>query len=301
MLKHFQERSMKYRFIKNREYLFPIEKMCAVLAVGSSGYYKWKSKSVSNKLLLKEKITQQITSIYFASKQRYGSPRITFELNALGYKISRITVAKYMKELGLRSKLSRKFKVTTNSKHNYLVVENVLDRNFIVTEPSKVWVSDITYIQTKEGFLYLTTVIDLYDRKIIGWSLSNGMSTEETSLAAWKMAGKNRKIDEGLIFHSDRGVQYASKKFTKTIESYGVIRSMSRKGNCWDNAVAESFFKTLKTELIYGNKLITKEKMELEVFEYIEIWYNKKRRHSTLNYKTIEEFNNQNKIYKNVA
>ena len=292
---------MKYRFIKNPEYLFPIEKMCQVLAVGSSGYYKWKRKSVSNKLLLKEKIKQQITSIYFASKQRYGSPRITFELNALGYKISRITVAKYMKELGLRSKLSRKFKITTNSKHNYLVVENVLDRKFSVTEPSKVWVSDITYIQSKEGFLYLTTVIDLYDRKIIGWSLSNGMSTEETSLAALKMAIKNRKFDKGLIFHSDRGVQYASKKFTKTIESYGVIRSMSRKGNCWDNAVAESFFKTLKTELIYGNKLTTKEKMELEIFEYIEIWYNKKRRHSTLNYKTIEEFNDQNKIYKNVA
>jgi transposase InsO family protein len=275
--------------------------MCQVLAVGSSGYYKWKSKSISNKLLLKEKIKQQITSIYFASKQRYGSPRITFELNALGYKTSRITVSKYMRELGLRSKLSRKFKVTTNSKHNYLVVENVLGRNFIVNAPSKVWVSDITYNQTKEGFLYLTTFIDLYDRKIIGWSLSNGMSTQETSLAAWKMAIKNRKIDTGLIFHSDRGVQYASNRFTKTIESYGVIRSMSRKGNCWDNAVAESFFKSLKTELIYGNKLITKEKKELEIFEYIEIWYNKKRRHSTLNYKTIEGFNNQNKIYKNVA
>nr|WP_228460002.1 IS3 family transposase [Chryseobacterium muglaense] len=227
-------------------------------------------------------------------------PRITFELNSLGYKISRITVAKYMRELGLRSKLSRKFKVTTNSKHNYLVVENVLDRNFTVATPSEVWASDITYIQTNEGFLYLTTVIDLYDRKIVGWSLSNGMSTEETSLAAWKMAVKNRKVAKGLIFHSDRGVQYASTKFVKTIESYGVTRSMSRKGNCWDNAVAESFFKSLKTELIYGNKLISKEKMELEIFEYIEIWYNKKRRHGTLHYKTIEEFNNQNKVYQNV-
>jgi len=140
-------------------------------------------------------------------------------------------------------------------------------------------------------------VIDLYDRKIIGWSLSNGMSTEETSLAAWKMAVKNRKIGESLIFHSDRGVQYASRKFANTLEFYGVTRSMSRRGNCWDNAVAESFFKSLKTELIYGNKFIKKEKMELEI-EYIEIWYNKKRRHSTLNYQTIEEFNNQKKIIK---
>ena len=292
---------MKYTFIKNHEYLFPIEKMCKVLEVGSSGYYKWKSKSISNRTLRKNEIKQQITSIYFASKQRYGSPRITIELNALGYRISRITVAKYMRELGLRSKLSKKFKVTTDSKHNYLVVENVLDRNFIVAQPSRVWVSDITYIQTKEGFLYLTTIIDLYDRKMIGWSLSNGMNTEQTTLGAWKMAIRNRKVQAGLIFHSDRGIQYANKKFANTIESYGVIRSMSRKGNCWDNAVAESFFKSLKTELIYGNKLITKEQMELEIFEYIEIWYNKKRRHGALNYKTIEEFNNQNNIYKNVA
>lgn len=292
---------MKYTFIKNHEFLFPIEKMCKVLQVSTSGYYKWKSKPISNRILTKNEIMQKITSIYFASKQRYGSPRITIELNALGYKISRITVAKYMKELGLRSKLSKKFKVTTDSKHNYLVVENILDRGFAVDQPSKVWVSDITYIQTKEGFLYLTTIIDLYDRKIIGWSLSNGMNTEETTLAAWKMAIRNRNVQKELIFHSDRGVQYANKKFANIIESYGVIRSMSRKGNCWDNAVAESFFKSLKTELIYGNKLITKDQMELEIFEYIEIWYNKKRRHGALNYKTIEEFNNQNNIYKNVA
>lgn len=292
---------MKYEFIKNNESIFPIEKMCNVLKLSSSGYYKWKNRPSSNRLLLKEKIKEQITSIYFSSRQRYGSPRIAIELNSLGYKISRITVAKYMKELGLKSKLSKKFKVTTNSKHNYLIVENVLDRNFSVTAPSKVWVSDITYLQTKEGFLYLTTVIDLYDRKIIGWSLSNGMSTEETSLAAWKMAVKNRKTEERLIFHSDRGVQYANKKFVNTVEFYGITRSMSRKGNCWDNAVAESFFKSLKTELIYGNRLFTKEKMELEIFQYIEIWYNKKRRHSALRYQTIEEFNNQNKIYQNVA
>ena len=292
---------MKYTFIKNHEYLFTIEKMCKVLQVSTSGYYKWKSKPISNRILTKNEIKQKVTTIYFTSKQRYGSPRITIELNALGYKISRITVAKYMKELGLRSKLSKKFKVTTDSKHNYLVVENILDRDFAVDQPSKVWVSDITCIQTKEGLLYLTTIIDLYDRKMIGWSLSNGMSTEETSLAAWKMAIRNRGVQKGLIFHSDRGIQYANKKFANTIESYGVIRSMSRKGNCWDNAVAESFFTSLKTELIYGNKLITKQQMQLEIFEYIEIWYNKKRRHSALNYKTIEEFNNQNNIYKNVA
>jgi len=292
---------MKYIFIKNHQQVFPIEKMCKVLEVSSSSYYKWKTKPISNRVLKMNIIKEKITFIYFLSKQRYGSPRITIELASLGYQISRITVAKYMRELGLRSKLSKKFKVTTNSKHNYLVVENILNRLFTVSNPSKVWVSDITYIQTKTGFLYLTTIIDLYDRKVIGWSLSHGMSTEETSLAAWRMAIKNRPVQKGLIFHSDRGVQYASKKFVNTIESYNIKRSMSRKGNCWDNAVAESFFKSLKTELVYGNKLISKEQMKLEIFEYIEIWYNKKRRHSALNYMNIEEFNNQTKKYKNVA
>ena len=138
-----------------------------------------------------------------------------------------------MNQLGLRSKLSKKFKVTTNSKHKHVIVQNILNREFSVTESSKVWVSDITYIRVKEGFIYLTTVLDLYERKIIGWLLSNGMSVEETSLAAWKMAIKNRSVENGLIFHSDRGVQYASKKFTNVIDSYKTItRSMSRKGNC---------------------------------------------------------------------
>lgn len=292
---------MKYRFIKNHESQFPIEKMCLILKISSSGYYKWKSRGISEKVLKKNVLKQKIKALYFEFKQRYGSPRIAIELQTLGYKISRITVAKYMRELGLRSKLSKKFKVTTDSKHNYLIVDNILNRDFMVPKPSKVWVSDITYIQTKEGFLYLTTVIDLFDRKLIGWSLSNTMSTNDTSLAAWKMAIKNREVKKGLIFHSDQGVQYATKKFANTIESYGVIRSMSRKGNCWDNAVAESFFKSLKAELIYGNKLISKVEMKLEIFEYIEIWYNRKRRHRALNYKTIEEFNNPNYIYKNVA
>lgn len=262
--------------------------MCKVLKVSQSGYYRWKNSFISNRVQKINSIKEKITTIYFKSKQRYGSPRITIELNALGYKISRITVAKYMKQLGLCSKLSKKFKVTTDSKHNYLVVENILNRQFSVSKPSKVWVSDITYIHTKEGFLYLTTIMDLYDRKIIGWNLSDSMSSDETSLASWKMAIRNRNIQTGLIFHSDRGVQYANNKFANVLESYQVTRSMSRKGNCWDNAVAESFFKSLKTELVYGSKLITKKQMKLQIFEYIEIWYNQKRRHSALNYMTIK-------------
>lgn len=293
---------MMYQFINNHEKVFPIEKMCKVLGVGLRSYYDWKSNAVSDRKLKAILIKEKIRTFYFFFKQRYGSPRITTELQVKGNKISRGTVAKYMRELGLASKLGRKFKATTNSKHNHNIMENVLDRKFTVSGPSKVWVSDITYIRTKEGFLYLTTVIDLYDRKCIGWSLSNGMSTEETSLAAWKMAVKNRSITKGLIFHSDRGVQYASERFSNYLDSYKIItRSMSRKGNCWDNAVAESFFKTLKTEQIYGNKLTTKEQMKLDVFEYIEIWYNKKRRHSAIENKTIEEFWNQKINIKKVA
>lgn len=183
-----------------------------------------------------------------------------------------------------------------------ILEDNVLGRNFTPSEPSKIWVSDITYIHTREGFLYLTTVLDLYDRKCIGWSISDGMKTEETSLAAWKMAIKNRELSAGLIFHSDRGTQYACEKFGNTLDSYKIVtRSMSRKGNCWDNAVAESFFKTLKSEQIYGNKLISSKQMKTDLFEYIEIWYNKERRHSTLGNLTIEQFNNRKKYLKKNA
>jgi putative transposase len=229
---------MIYAFIKKNEKIFPIEKMCKVFQVGQRSYYQWKSQSTSDRKQRAELVKEKITSICFDSKQRYGSPRMTAYLASLGNKLSRITVAKYINQLGLRSKLSKKFKVTTNSNHKYLIVPNVLNREFSVAKPSKVWVSDITYIRVKEGFLYLTTVLDLYDRKIIGWSLSNGMSVEVTSLAAWRMAIKNRSVEKGLIFHSDRGIQYASKKFTNVIDSYKMItRSMSRKGNYWDNAV----------------------------------------------------------------
>ena len=293
---------MIYRFIKNHETIYPIEKMCKVLSIGLRSYYDWKSRAVSDRKLKAIAIQEEIKTIYFKRKQRYGSPRITMDLQVKGIKVSRVTVAKYMKQMGLHSKLGRKFRTTTDSKHSYRIMENILNREFKVTEPSKVWVSDITYIHTKEGFVYLTTVIDLYDRKCIGWSISDGMSTEETSLAAWRMALKNRNISKGLIFHSDRGVQYACEKFANTLDSYKMItRSMSRKGNCWDNAVAESFFKTLKAEQIYGNKLVSKAQMKMDLFEYIEIWYNRERRHSAIGNLTIQEFWNKKSKLKNAA
>src|SRR5690625_702133 len=223
---------MIYVFIKDNEGKFPIAKMCKVLEVGQRSYYRWKRSSTSKRKLKKERFKELITEVYFDAEQRYGSPRITVELEKRGYKISRVTVAKYMREMGLRSKLAKRFSTTTDSKHNYQVVDNVLNREFEPDNPSETWVSDITYIAVKEGILYLTTIIDLYDRKLIGWSLSKDLTTDQTTLSAWRMAIKNREVKEGLIFHSNQGVQYANEAFANTLESYDVIRSMSRTGNC---------------------------------------------------------------------
>ncbi len=238
-------------------------------------------------------LLKAIKTVYTASKFRYGSPRITKELNMNGIAVSKVLVARIMKQHHLKSIVSKRYKVTTDSSHRYPVVTNVLNRNFTTTKPNNVWVSDITYVKTQQGWLYLTTVIDLYDRKVIGWALSNTMKTRQTVIAAFKMAKNNRPLQEQqpLIFHSDRGIQYACDEFVTLLNAHpNIIRSMSRKGNCWDNAVAESFFKTLKTELVYHNNYQTKQQAELSIFEYIETFYNTKRRHQQLNNLTIKEY-----------
>lgn len=232
---------------------------------------------------------EEIRSIYESNHGIYGSPRITAELNLKGRKISRPYVARLMKEMNIRSKIRRKFRVTTDSNHTYPVAENLLQRDFSADALSQKWVGDITYIRVNSGWLYLTTVIDLADRKVIGWSFSEDMSAENTSIAALKMAIKNRGVKEGLIFHSDRGVQYACNAFKLLLEEHEILPSMSRKGDCWDNAVAESFFKTLKCELVYHRRFGNKGIAKLELFRYIEGYYNKERRHSSLGYLTPNE------------
>lgn len=279
--------------------------MCRILKVSRSGYYYWIKYPNSKRTKRKAAIDKQIKDAYFKNKGLYGSPRLAVDITSKGTKISRTTVALHMKQMNLQSKVRRKHKITTNSDHKEPICENILNREFNPMGPSLKWVSDITYIHTLEGFLYLTTVIDLFDRKVIGWSISDGMSADETVIAALNMAVKKRKPAEDMIFHSDRGVQYASLKTRNIIYSHNMRQSMSRKGNCWDNAVAESFFKTLKTELIYGYKQTNKELMRLKLFQYIEIWYNRKRRHSFLNNMNIQEFweqyNLKNNNYSNVA
>lgn len=267
--------------------------MCKVLRVSRSSYYKWLVGIPSKRTLYNQMLSDEIKKIYALYKGRYGSPRIAKELESLGIKASQQRVARLMKKHSLRSILKRKFKVTTDSSHKYPVVENHLNRNFSVHKPNSAWVSDITYIRTKQGWLYLTTVIDLFDRKVIGWSLSSTMYAKDTSMAAFKMALSNRPLMkmDSLIFHSDRGVQYACKEFVSMVgKNKQIIRSMSRKGNCWDNAVAESFFKTLKIELIYQNRYETRKQAELSIFEYIEGFYNTHRRHKYLENRTILEF-----------
>lgn len=266
--------------------------MCKVLKVSKSGFYKWVIAKPSQRTIRNTMLKEKIIKIYQCSKFRYGSPRIAKELNTQGILASKPLVAKLMKQEHLRSIVKKKYKTTTDSNHKYPVVDNILSREFNVAAKNKVWVSDITYIHTQTGWLYLTIVIDLYNRKVIGWALSVGLKTKDTTIPALKMATINSPIkhDEVVIFHSDRGIQYACEEFITELQKYkNIKRSMSRKGNCWDNAVAESFFKTIKSELIYHIKYTNKQEAALSIFEYIETWYNKNRRHSHLDNLTILE------------
>lgn len=263
----------------------------------------WLQRGPSKRKLYQDFLKKEIKDIHTNSKRRYGSPRIAKELRVKGIQASQPLVAKLMRKEQIRSIVKRKYKVTTNSSHNYQVVENKLMREFTVSEKNKVWVSDITYVKTMSGWLYLTAVIDLFDRKVIGWALSNTMKTKDTVMPAFRMAKINRPImnHQKLLFHSDRGMQYACDEFRTELEKHEEItRSMSRKGDCWDNAVAESFFKTLKTELVYHHSYQTREEAALSIFEYIETWYNKNRRHKKLNNLTITEYEQLTNL-KNVA
>jgi transposase InsO family protein len=238
-------------------------------------------------------LTEQIRMVHIQSKKTYGSPRIARELQARSIAVSRPRVARLMKLANIRSKSRKRYVVTTDSKHHFPVSENKLNRNFNPGRIGKAWVSDITYIKTAQGWLYLTVILHLGDRKVIGWSLSKSLKAIHTTIPAWKMAVQHRPITEELIFHSDRGVQYACTEFCQILSANkNVTRSMSRKGNCWDNAVAESFFKNLKIEWTNEENYSTIQQASVPVFEYIEAWYNTKRRHSSLNYKTPVEYEN---------
>lgn len=274
---------MKFRFISEHREIFRVGRMCNILDVSRSGYYAWLKRPESLRRKENRKLTIQIKVIYGKKRKIYGSPRIHKELNEKGIKCSRNRVARIMKQEGIRAIVPRKYKATTDSKHSLPVAPNLLEQDFDIKEPNKVWLADITYISTVEGWLYLAAIMDLGCRRIKGWAMSDRL-TKGLALDALKMAICNHPKTAGIIHHSDRGSQYASTDYQKLLKDNGLICSMSRKGNCWDNAPMESFFHTLKTEWVYGFKYDTRREAKASLFEYIEIFYNRQRRHSALQY-----------------
>lgn len=260
--------------------------MCKLLHVSKNAYYSWKRGECKEPSGNKEAHKKTIGEIFEENKGRYGSYRICKAMNGTGLDISRAYVGRLMKEMGLRARTRKKFVATTDSKHALPVAPNLLNRDFAAERTGMKWVGDITYVWTDEGWAYLTTVIDLADRRVVGWSLSADMTTENTVWAAWVNARAARGIHEGFVFHSDRGAQYASAMFSGIFrDNKKASQSMSRKGNCWDNAVAESFFKTIKYEELNHYSFENREQLYQCIEEYI-LWYNTKRMHSSLGYQT---------------
>ena len=268
-----------------------------MFSIERSGYYAWLKRKPGARAISNEKLDQQIIDVFNKHKGRYGAKRIFDELREQGEMCSKNRIASRMKHLGLRAKAKKKFKVTTDSKHNLPVAPNLLDRDFTASAPNQKWCGDISYVWTDEGWMYLAVVIDLYSRAVIGWSIQPTMS-RQLVCDALMMALWRRGFPRGVLFHSDRGSQYCSNDYQKMLKFFGFICSMSRKGNCWDNAVAESFFHSLKTELIYTERYMTREVAKQSIFQYIEVYYNRIRRHSTIGSIAPEVFENQ---YKNVA
>lgn len=262
--------------------------MCELLCVSRTGYYAWLRRPESQRKSEDDALSKLIKEIHEESDGEYGSPKIHQELRRRGTRCGRKRVARLMKKDGLKAKTIRKFKATTNSDHNLPLAENLLDRDFTPAEPNRAWAADITYVWTKEGWLYLAVVIDLFSRAVVGWSMSERM-TRTLVMDAFTLAVMRRNPPPGLIHHSDRGSQYASGDFQRLLEKYGAICSMSRKGNCWDNAPAESFFAVLKRALVFHNQYETRDQARQSIFEYIERFYNRKRIHSSLGYRTPYE------------
>ena len=283
---------MKFAFIAVEKASFPVAVLCKLLEVSRSGFYDWLEHEPSAHEAEDQRLKIHVAAAYERSQGRYGSPRVRAELAAEGFSTSRKRIARLMREMGLQSRRKRRFKATTDSRHAFPVADNVLDRNFEVEAPDVAWVTDITYVWTSEGWLYLAAILDLFSRRVVGFSMSSRID-RALALDALRMAVGRRLPNAGLVHHSDRGSQYASTDYQIALDELGVVCSMSRKGNCWDNAVAESFFATLKTELTYLTKFKTREEAKRAIFEFIESFYNHRRLHSTLGYVSPEEFENR--------
>ena len=279
-------------FIAEYADVWRVTTMCRVLEVSRAGYYSWRDRKQSQRAVRDAELTREIRQIHTESEAAYGSPRVHAKLRSRGMACARKRVARLMREDGLKAVIKRRYCVTTDSKHAGAIAPNLLQRRFApeaVGEPDSVWVGDITYIRTYEGFVYLATVIDLYSRRVVGWSMSANRDAGFT-VSAMRDAIASRRPAPGLIFHSDRGKQYASSAFLSLLREHGIEPSMSRKGNCYDNAVAESFFGSLKREVINRRRWPTRSAARAAVFTYIEGWYNRRRLHTTLGFRSPEEF-----------
>lgn len=274
---------MRFSFIERHRLLYRIAALCRNLNVSKAGYYAWREREQSARAKRDAELIKQITRVHECSRKTYGSPRIHADLLAKGVKASRKRIARLMRQNSLRGKKTRRFRVTTKSKHSYAISPNLLNRRFQVEAPNRVWVADITYFSTGERWLYLAVVIDLYSRRVIGWSMSNRIDVALV-LDALRMALSKRRVSGEVIVHTDRGSQYACTDYYRFLREHGLKPSMSRKGDCWDNAVAESFFATLKGELACATIWKTRDEARSAIFQYIESWYNRERRHSTIGY-----------------
>jgi putative transposase len=280
---------MRYPFIKECEGQFPISALCRVMKVARSGYYAWCNRAPSKTETANLKLTEQIKTVFDESDQTYGSPRVYEELKEQQVACSKKRIARLMRLADLKAVLPKRFVVTTDSNHALPVADNLLDRQFASDTPNTRWTTDISYVWTSEGWLYLGVVLDLFSRRIVGWAMSTTLE-RSLVLSALEMAIYNRHPQAGLLCHSDRGSQYASGDYQQALSDAGIVCSMSRKGNCWDNAPTESFFSTLKRECVYRHRFATRSEARMLLFAWIEVWYNRKRRHSALGYVSPDAF-----------
>ena len=283
---------MKYQFIEENREAHSVEMMANLLGVHRSGYYAWRNRQESDRDQYDKQLVKETEVIQLENRYCYGSPRVTEALAARGFVAGHNKIARLMKENGLGAKKRKSFRITTQSKKGQYIAPNLLERNFSADSANQVWVSDITYVLTVEGWLYLCVILDLHSRRVVGWSMGERIDAQLVCKALL-MAIVSRRPPHGLLFHSDRGSQYASKQFLGIIKRNGFRQSMSRKGNCWDNACSESFFGSFKNELIGDYIYRTREEARSEIFNYIEVFYNRKRLHSYLGYLSPESFENQ--------
>ena len=280
---------MRYAFMGKHRSQWSVSLMAQVLQVSVSGFYSWLKRPTSNRAKEDEILTEKIVMFHCESRYTYGSPRIHRDLKSAGHRVGRKRVARLMKSAGLRGKTKRKYKTTTNSKHQRPKAENLVKQNFDVAVPDALWASDITYIATAEGWLYLAVTLDLFSRRVVGWAFSDRL-TDDLTRSALAMATRQRSDLLGLVHHSDQGSQYASRAFRAELNTNNIVQSMSGKGNAYDNAVVESFFATLKTEEVKNKAYETRQQAKTSIFSYLEGFYNPKRRHSSLGYLSPNDF-----------